>query len=663
MNRIARFAVLLFGMALLLASCEKAPFVTMTGPRNYSFTRDGGTQTFAFSCNRDWSVSSSESWIRVSPSSGKAADGDITVTITCSPNTTYDPRTATITVKVEELMETISVSQDTGLGLIVSPTTFGLTNDAQVIEVEVQQNVNFTIEIDEACKDWIKKGGTKALTTDKVTFTVSANTSYDSREGKIVFKQNDGNLSQTITVKQSQTDGLIVGKSYYELSRHSQTLEVEVDANVDLEVTPAVDWVKYVETKALSHSTICLTVDENSTTVIREGTVVISKKNGDLSQTITIKQAGCIASVSFDKTSMVLNVGTSGTLAATVKPDDALDKTIIWTSSNETVAAVVDGVVTAVSEGDAIITAEAADGSGAKAECAVSVKVFVSSIALDHSRLTLHIEHAPITLSAVIKPDNATDKTLIWNSSDESVVKVVDGTLSLVNPGKAVVTASAKYGDGVSTSCQIVVYDIKIPEAVDLGLSVKWASFSIGASSPEDYGVYYAWGETEPKEDYSYSTYKYKLGDGSTGFYSKYIVRESQGTIDNKTVLDPEDDVAHVKLGGNWRMPTVEEQNELRDKANCTWERTTVNGVGGYKVMSKIAGYEGNSIFLPYTGYYIGKEVSVEGQRGDFLSSSLYTYPTDEARYDVYILGFGYYDIGAALDFRYYGTAVRAVTK
>ena len=135
MNKLIHFTILFLGMAILFSSCEKEPFITMNGPRGYTFTSEGGSQSFTFSCNRDWSVSSTESWIRVSPSMGASNNREITVTITCSPNTTYDPRTASITIKVEELMETISVSQDTGLGLIVSPTTFDLTNDAQVIEV------------------------------------------------------------------------------------------------------------------------------------------------------------------------------------------------------------------------------------------------------------------------------------------------------------------------------------------------------------------------------------------------------------------------------------------------------------------------------------------------------------------------------------------------
>lgn len=284
-----RLVALVFAI-VCLAACQKAPFLTMTGSRSYSFTRDGGSQTFAFSCNRDWRVSSSESWIRISPSSGSASDGDISVTVTCAPNTTYDPRTATITVTVEELTETISISQATGLGLIVSPTSYDLTNAEQTIEVEVQQNVNYTIEIDDACKDWIKKGGTKALSTDNVTFNISANTSYDNREGRITFKQTDGDLVQTVTVRQSQTNGLFITTPDYNLSNETHTLSVEVKANVEFEVASQADWIKYVETKALTPSTIVLSIDANKSYDNRKGTVLVKQKNGDLTGVITISQ-------------------------------------------------------------------------------------------------------------------------------------------------------------------------------------------------------------------------------------------------------------------------------------------------------------------------------------------------------------------------------------
>lgn len=112
MKQLARLTLSLVGIVLLLASCEKAPYVAMSGPHNYNFNCKGGTETFTVSSNRDWSISSSASWISVSPSSGVASDKEITVTITCSPNTTYEGRTATIKVKAEALTETITVVQD-----------------------------------------------------------------------------------------------------------------------------------------------------------------------------------------------------------------------------------------------------------------------------------------------------------------------------------------------------------------------------------------------------------------------------------------------------------------------------------------------------------------------------------------------------------------------
>ena len=131
-------------------------------------------------------------------------------------------------------------------------------------------------------------------------------------------------------------------------------------------------------------------------------------------------------------------------------------------------------------------------------------------------------------------------------------------------------------------------------EAVDLGLSVKWASCNVGATSPEEYGDYYAWGETEVKTNYSWSTYIWC--NGGYDSQTKYCTSSDYGTVDNKVTLEPKDDVARVKWGGSWRMPTFDEIQELCDC--CTWKWTSVNGVNGYKV----TGTNGNSIFLPAAG-------------------------------------------------------------
>ena len=155
-------------------------------------------------------------------------------------------------------------------------------------------------------------------------------------------------------------------------------------------------------------------------------------------------------------------------------------------------------------------------------------------------------------------------------------------------------------------------------EAVDLGLpsGVKWASCNVGASSPEEYGGYYAWGETEEKTSYRWGTYKWCNGSYDT--LTKYCNDNFYGAIDNKTILDAEDDVATVKWGGRWRMPTRSEQDELRNK--CDWEWASINGVNGYKVKSRI---NDNWIFLPAAGYRDATDTPLVGLNGIYWSSSL----------------------------------------
>lgn len=157
-------------------------------------------------------------------------------------------------------------------------------------------------------------------------------------------------------------------------------------------------------------------------------------------------------------------------------------------------------------------------------------------------------------------------------------------------------------------------------EYVDLGLSIKWATCNVGADKPEENGILYAWGETEPKnilDPRNWMTGKW--GNVMFGF-TKYNTNSEYGTVDNKTTLDPEDDVAHVIWGGKWRMPTKQEMVELLD--NCTWEWTTINGVNGYRVTSKKQGYTNRSIFLPAAGHALNLRYEY-GSRGSYWSSTI----------------------------------------
>lgn len=188
---------------------------------------------------------------------------------------------------------------------------------------------------------------------------------------------------------------------------------------------------------------------------------------------------------------------------------------------------------------------------------------------------------------------------------------------------------------------------------VDLGLpsGTLWADRNVGADSPEDYGDYFAWGETTTKDTYNWSTYKWCEGDSYPQI--KYCTNSSYGTVDNKTTLDFEDDAAYVNMGEEWRTPTDAEQIELRDK--CTWTWTTLNGVNGYKV----TGPNGNYIFFPAAGWRTNSKLYAVGTYGHYGSSSLY----ESHPYNAWNLDFNS-DVRTMSNYgRYFGLSIRAVVR
>ena len=195
-----------------------------------------------------------------------------------------------------------------------------------------------------------------------------------------------------------------------------------------------------------------------------------------------------------------------------------------------------------------------------------------------------------------------------------------------------------------------------VGEIVDLGLSVKWASWNLGASSPEEYGDYFAWGETEGKVVFDWTNYS--LCNGSATSLTKYNTKSTYGTVDNKTTLESEDDAAHVKWGGSWRMPTDEEWKELRE--NCTWTWTSDyngTGVAGRIVTSKKVGYTDKSIFLPATGYKYGTSHDHLGTGGEYWSATI----SKGSPHNAYCSDFSSSGVGYDLDKRCNGRTVRPV--
>jgi hypothetical protein len=185
-----------------------------------------------------------------------------------------------------------------------------------------------------------------------------------------------------------------------------------------------------------------------------------------------------------------------------------------------------------------------------------------------------------------------------------------------------------------------------IHEYVDLGLSVKWATCNVGATNPEDYGDYFAWGEVEPKETYDWSTYVYCVD--STNNLTKYCSQSDSGKdgfTDVKIILEREDDAATVNWGNTWRIPTHEEFLELKE--NCTWKWVHQNGVNGYEV----TGTNGNSIFLPAGGYFIDEENRRVRTHGYYWANGLDTDGSSRA--------YSFYFFSNAMDYFDWNTSSR----
>lgn len=232
-------------------------------------------------------------------------------------------------------------------------------------------------------------------------------------------------------------------------------------------------------------------------------------------------------------------------------------------------------------------------------------------------------------------------------SYDNGVVTLsVDGSvlsksfLSGSQTASARIAVSAGKTDIKSEYFSIQVYY----DMMDLGLSVKWAMCNLGASAPEEYGLYYQWGDTEgygsdTSDGKSFFWSDYKWCNGAANSLIKYNSWTIYGdVVDNLTVLETVDDAASAALGGSWRMPTVEEWQELINK--CTWTWTTLNGINGFKVQSTVDGYTDNWIFLPAAGWRITNTLSDKNSLGYWSKSigirsdaacSIYYYPNEDS--------------------------------
>lgn len=554
----------------------------------------------------------------------------------------------------------------------------------------------------------LEKGGNKVLeikftpanATNKNVTWVSSNTSVATvTDGVVVgvapgsteIIAKSGNFTdkcQVTVVISAKSISLNKTELAFKALNETETLVATLDPESS---TGKIEW-------GSSDANVASVSPEGVVTSVAPGTAEITASCGSVFAKCAVTVEVAATSLSLDKNSLNLFIGDTETITATVLPENTTDQ-LTWSSSDEAIATVQDGVVTAVAAGTATITATAGEKT---ADCVVTVALPDSDIKVryygcralgDHTDINIYADNqlvaadgfgiatlkknwssATAVVSGVEYNLEATDGASFsghqygnyywtWAFKDSYVEAALENAynepvtiiMTDVNGGKYYLI----YKENQSSSYSYYHYgDEESPKAVDLGLSVKWATCNLGAEKAEDFGDYYAWGETETKSEYTWINYKFQTsGDNSANVkYYKYITNSSYGPVDNKTVLEPEDDVAHVKLGGKWRMPTDAEWTELRTK--CTW--TWVKNYNGSGINGKlVTATNGNSIFLPAAGSRLDTNLYDAGSYGNYWSSSLSTDGPNDAWRVIFNSG----DVSRSSYDRCYGLSVRPVTE
>ena len=342
--------------------------------------------------------------------------------------------------------------------------------------IEMVEGETFSLVATVLPKDAEYDGVTWASSNASVA-SVNSGTVTAIKEGTATITASAGGKSSTCTVKVSAK---VVAVTSITLDKTSLSLKVGETETITATVNPDNATDKSV---AWGSSDVSVaTVSDGKVTAKKSGTAIITAKSGSCIAECTVTISVDVESVTLDKTSLSLAVGETAQLTAMVKPDDATDKTVTWTSSDESIAKVADGKVTAVKSGKATVTAKC---GGKTAECAVTVTVPTGSVTLDKTTLSLAVGETA-QLTATVKPDDTTDKNVTWTSSDESVAKVDNGKVTAVKAGNA--TIIAKCG-GKSAECAVMVTEPVSSITLDrtmLSLSIGETAILTATVKPDD---------------------------------------------------------------------------------------------------------------------------------------------------------------------------------
>lgn len=578
---------------------------------------------------------------------------------------TKENRDAVITLSythADDLNLTVIQAPSTFIRFAEPDKTIGYEASSQSIEYTIDNSITSSVLTISCYQNWIQN---LEIQDGRVNFNVTENNTGNERKAYFYF-QYEGAPDAMYTLTQKWDAATIITSptsAEFEYTGGQGNFTFEIQNPRQGTTVTAQSQVNWISNVLVNGNTVTYRVAENNSGAQRTGILILQYGNYATLYLSTTQKGKPVVSLNLNKNSLTLIPGKNETLVVTVNPADAPLK---WTSNNLSVATVSQvGEVIAFSIGVATICVSA--DNGITANCEVVVGQPVTGIALDKTSLDLEIGDT-WPLSAFVSPSEAINKGISWSIDNSSVATVSNnGLVTALSKGKATIIAMAKDGSGITVKCEVVVSNPGPTEAVYLGTHTSdgyrlyWAKSNLSSnglcSKPEEYGDYYAWGETAPKDVFYWLSYKWCNGSDRFSI-KKYNTRSSYGTVDNKTQLEPEDDAAHITLGGSWRLPTDAEWTELVNNCICTWTNDyNGTGVAGRIVTSKVDGYTDNSIFLPGAGYRDDRLMNA--RRGHYWSSTLYTDFPDE--------GWGVYFTSTEFSRKYYlrchGESVRPVSE
>ena len=573
--------------------------ILVLSKNEYTLDCGGGTVSIDISSNFIFEIDMPNvDWVKLE--NNNRAVSSHTVLCTIDENSTFNDREATIVFidPRSSKKESVTIKQRQKDAIILSKEKVEIPQEGGEFSIEVNSNINYSVEINPSCSTWISSlGETRSLTNSKRSFKVLGNEEYDKREGEIYFKY--GNVTETLKVYQSGGSILVLTKDSYSLEGNATTISVELKSNISYTVSTSSDWITEEVTRAISSSTKRFKIDRNKTGESRNGKITFTTIDGKKTAQVSIAQASLIEAkslkINFSNTSGTaggnLYIGKDYKFTVTASPNNAIAD-YEWKVEDANIALIFgQGEYATLSTKNfgktKVVVTEKNTGISESYEFGTCVTDFmfketsretqygypIIKIALG-GQYELKYDYTPSYAKNIFSELRAFNFKEIDSSVGSYVIveksSIIDidpnGIMTAKKIGKTIIEANNGYGvykNGSNSGIFVEVVKELTPYGtigghgyVDLGLpsGKLWATENFGASNATSYGSYYMWSSS---------------------------------------------DRVPTSWGAKWSTPTNAEFKELLD--NCSYEWTTKNGVNGYLFTGK----NGATMFLPAAGFKI----------------------------------------------------------